>query len=249
MSRSAAPGELHRLSASLREFVEYQRRVGLQWLAGTLPPPPAELAQSVMARPVAPTAPPEPFSTLSLTDIRQEMGDCRRCKLWKTRTHLVFGSGNPQARLMFIGEAPGADEDQQGEPFVGAAGQLLNRLLERLGLQRAEVYITNVAKCRPPNNRNPDAEEIAACRPFLVQQIQAIRPRVLVTLGAVATHALLEAKAPLNRLRGQWQKFQNIPVMPTFHPSYLLRVPQDRIKTWEDMQKVLAHLRDEGDSG
>ncbi len=226
--------------------MEFQRRLGLQWLEGTLPPPPAEPAQPVMAQPAEPTAPPEPLSTLRLSDIRQEMGDCRRCQLWKTRTHLVFGTGNPRARLMFIGEAPGAEEDQQGEPFVGAAGQLLNRLLERLGLTREEVYITNVAKCRPPNNRNPDAEEIAACRPFLVQQIQAIRPQVIVTLGAVATHALLKAKAPLNRLRGQWQKWQNIPVMPTFHPSYLLRVPQDRIKTWEDMQKVLAVYRGEG---
>jgi len=246
VSRPAAPGELHRLSANLREFVEYQRRLGLQWLEGTLPPPPTAPVLPVTARPVAPTAPSEAPRTLTLTEIRQEMGDCRRCKLWKTRTHLVFGTGNPQARLMFIGEAPGAEEDQQGEPFVGAAGQLLNRLLERLGLKRAEVYITNVAKCRPPNNRNPDAEEIAACRPFLVQQIQAVRPRVIVTLGAVATHALLAAKASLNRLRGQWQQFQDIPVMPTFHPSYLLRVPQDRIKTWDDMQKVLARLRNEG---
>ncbi|MGQ9919921.1 MAG: uracil-DNA glycosylase [Desulfobacca sp.] len=245
MSRPMAPEELHRLSASLREFVEYQRRLGLQWVEGTLPPPPAAPAPPVLARPTKPAAAPEPLSTLSLDEIRQVLGDCRRCKLWKTRTHLVFGIGNPQARLMFIGEAPGAEEDQQGEPFVGAAGQLLNRLLEKLGLARAEVYITNVAKCRPPNNRNPDAEEIAACRPFLIQQIQAIRPEVIVTLGAVATHALLAAKAPLNRLRGQWQQFQGIPVMPTFHPSYLLRVPQDRIKTWEDMQKVLARLRED----
>jgi len=237
--------ELQRLTAGLREFVEFQRRLGLRWLEGTLPPPPGEPARPVMAKPAKPTAALELPSTLSLEEIRQALGDCRRCKLWKTRTHLVFGTGNPQARLMFIGEAPGAEEDQQGEPFVGAAGQLLNRLLDRLGLQRAEVYITNVAKCRPPNNRNPDAEEIAACRPFLVQQIQAIRPRVIVTLGAVATHALLEAKVPLNRLRGRWQVFQNIPVMPTFHPSYLLRVPQERQKTWEDMQKVMARLRGE----
>lgn len=245
MSRRGAPEELRRLSASLREFVEYQRRLGLAWLEGNLPPVQAPLAASGISRPDEARALAETTPPVSLDDIRQEMGDCRRCKLWRTRTNLVFGTGNPKARLMFIGEAPGAEEDLQGEPFVGAAGQLLNRLLERLGLNRQEVYITNVAKCRPPNNRNPDTEEIAACRPFLIQQIQAIQPRVIVTLGAVATHALLESKKPLNRLRGQWQTWQGIPVMPTFHPSYLLRVPQDRIKTWEDMQKVLAVCRDE----
>ena len=153
------------------------------------------------------------------------MGDCRRCKLWKSRTRLVFGVGNPQARLMFIGEAPGAEEDQQGEPFVGEAGQLLNRILDKLEISRQEVYITNVVKSRPPGNRNPEAEEIAACRPFLLKQIQAIRPQIIVTLGAMATHALLESKSPLNRLRGNWQQWQGIAVMPTFHPSYLLRCP------------------------
>ena len=171
------------------------------------------------------------------------MGDCRRCKLWQSRTRLVFGVGNPKARLMFIGEAPGAEEDQQGEPFVGEAGQLLNNLLNKLELSRQEIYITNVVKSRPPKNRTPEAEEIAACRPFLLKQIQAIRPQIIVTLGAVPTHALLESKAPISRLRGNWQRWQGIAVMPTFHPSYLLRNPQERIKTWDDMQKVMAVYR------
>jgi DNA polymerase len=177
---------------------------------------------------------------MSLEEIRQEMGDCRRCKLWKSRTHLVFGVGNPKARLMFIGEAPGAEEDQQGEPFVGEAGQLLNRMLAKMELSRQEVYITNVVKSRPPGNRNPVAEEIVACLPFLLKQIQAIEPQIIITLGVVATHALLESKTPISRLRGRWQQWRGIAVMPTYHPAYLLRVPQERIKTWEDMQKVLA---------
>ena len=145
--------------------------------------------------------------------------------------------------MLFVGEAPGAEEDKQGEPFVGEAGQLLNNLFFKLGISRDEIYITNVVKSRPPKNRNPEAEEIAACRPFLLKQIKAIRPQIIVTLGAIATHALLETKAPISRLRGNWQRWQGIAVMPTFHPSYLLRVPQDRQKTWEDMQKVMAIYR------
>ena len=232
--------ELRHLLTGLREFVNYQRRLGMQLIEASYP--------VTLVRPVAETeSPQEPPEAMSLEAIREEMGDCRRCQLWQSRTHLVFGVGNPRAGLMFIGEAPGAEEDRQGEPFVGAAGQLLNRLFDRLAINRQDVYITNVVKSRPPGNRNPAAEEIAACRPFLLKQIQAIRPRIIVTLGAVATHALLESKDSLNRLRGNWQQWQGIPVMPTFHPSYLLRVPQQRIKTWEDMQKVLA--RSQGQEG
>lgn len=232
--------ELASLTRGLKEFVQYQRRLGLQQVEGALPG----------ARPQSKPAPEQTRETpavLSLEEIRQEMGDCRRCKLWRTRKNLVFGVGSPQARLMFIGEAPGEEEDHQGEPFVGAAGQLLNRMLGKLTLTREEIYITNVIKSRPPGNRNPDAEEIAACRPFLLKQIQAIRPHIIVTLGAVATHALLDTKAPLHRLRGNWQQWQGIPVMPTYHPSYLLRVPQERIKTWEDMQQVMARYRGQPD--
>ncbi len=143
---------------------------------------------------------------------------------------------------MFVGEAPGAEEDKQGVPFVGAAGQLLNNLLSKLGLRREEVYIANVLKSRPPGNRDPEADEMAACLPFLEKQIKAIRPRVIVTLGRIATHALLGTKEPLTRLRGHWQRYHDIRVMPTFHPSYLLRAPQERRKTWDDMQQVMEYL-------
>jgi DNA polymerase len=230
--------ELRRLTTGLKEFINYQRRLGLQLIEekGQV----EKISTSAMSE-----STPEPTEVMTLEEIRQEMGDCRRCKLWKTRAHLVFGVGNPEARLMFIGEAPGAEEDQRGEPFVGEAGQLLNRMLNKMEISRQEVYITNVVKSRPPGNRNPTAEEIAACRPFLLKQIQVIRPRVIVTLGAIATHALLETKDPLNRLRGHWQQWRGFAVMPTYHPSYLLRVPQDRIKTWGDMQKVLVVYRNQ----
>ena len=143
---------------------------------------------------------------------------------------------------MFVGEAPGAEEDQLGLPFVGAAGQLLNKLLSKLGLRREEVYIANIVKSRPPNNRDPEPDEIAACLPFLEMQIKAIRPRVIVALGRIAAHALLGTKEPLTRLRGHWQRYLDIRVMPTFHPSYLLRAPQERHKTWADMQQVMEYL-------
>jgi len=231
--------ELCRLAAGLKEFVNYQRRSGLQLLEGGYP-------VSIVKPAAAVAASPEPTAAMSLEEIREEMGDCRRCKLWQSRTRLVFGSGNPKARLMFIGEAPGAEEDKQGEPFVGEAGQLLNNLLHKLDLNRQEIFISNVIKSRPPGNRTPMADEIAACRPFLIQQIEAIRPQIIVTLGGVATHALLETKTPISRLRGKWQQWQGIAVMPTFHPSYLLRFPQERKKTWEDMQQVMAIYKGKG---
>ena len=224
--------ELRRLTVGLKELVNFQRRLGLELLEGAYP-----VKES---KPLPAEAPAEPPVLLSLEEIREEMGDCRRCKLWQSRTRLVFGVGNPRARLMFIGEAPGAEEDKQGEPFVGEAGNLFNNMLSKLEISRQEIYITNVVKSRPPHNRTPVAEEIAACRPFLLKQIQAIRPQIIVTLGAVPTHALLESKAPISRFRGNWQRWQGIAVMPTFHPSYLLRVPEERKKTWEDMQKVMA---------
>jgi uracil-DNA glycosylase family 4 len=222
--------ELAELVAGLSEWLRYQRRLGLRGL-------PREDASPGEQAPAAHA--PEIFT---LDEIRAEMGDCRRCKLYKGRTNLVFGEGRPDADLMFVGEAPGADEDQQGRPFVGAAGQLLDRMLTRLGLRRDEVYIANVLKSRPPGNRDPEADEIAACLPFLKKQIAALRPRVIVTLGRIAAHALLGTKEPLTRLRGRWQQYDHIRVMPTFHPSYLLRAPQERRKTWEDMQQVMEYL-------
>jgi uracil-DNA glycosylase family 4 len=221
--------ELRELVTGLSAWLRYQRRLGLKGLPGEM-----------TARPEEERGREEIIPTLA--EIRQEMGKCRRCKLHAGATHLVFGDGNPAAALMFIGEAPGAEEDLQGLPFVGAAGQLLNRLLSKLGLRRDQVYITNVVKSRPPGNREPEADEIEACLPFLLKQIKAVRPRVIVTLGRVATQAVLGTKEPLTRLRGRWQRYDHVRVMPTFHPSYLLRFPKERRKTWGDMQQVMEYL-------
>jgi DNA polymerase len=223
------PNELRELVVSLSEWLKYQRRLG------RLGQPKEAGAQSQAQAPVVSLFP-------TLAEVRAELGDCRRCKLAAKRTHIVFGDGSPRAALMFIGEAPGEEEDLQGLPFVGAAGQLLNNPLHKLGLTRQEVYIANVVKCRPLGNRDPEADEIAACLPFLKKQVQAVRPQVIVTLGRIATQALLGTQTPLTRLRGQWQGYRQIPVMPTFHPSYLLRFPKERHKTWEDMQQVMERL-------
>jgi DNA polymerase len=159
------------------------------------------------------------------------------------RTQVVFGVGNPNAKLMFVGEAPGADEDRQGEPFVGAAGQLLTKIIEAMGLSRGDVYIANVIKCRPPGNRNPEPVEVATCKPFLLQQIDIIRPKVIVALGTFAAHALLETDTPISRLRGRVQPFRGgIKLVPTFHPAFLLRSPERKRDVWEDMKKVRALL-------
>lgn len=227
--------ELRELVDNLSVWLRYQRRLG--WRGA---PKKAAAPRREPDAAYEPTAP----QSLTLEEIRAQIGECRRCKLAAGRTRLVFGEGAPHARLMFVGEAPGADEDLQGRPFVGAAGQLLNNLLGKLGLRREEVYIANIVKSRPPGNRDPEADEIAACLPFLEQQIKAIRPRVIVTLGRIAAHALLGTKEPLTRLRGRWHRWHEIRVMPTFHPSYLLRAPQERRKTWDDMQQVMEYLAD-----
>jgi len=215
--------------ADLRNFLEFQGRLG--W-AGTTRP------EKSMSPPQKSAGPDRP----TLEEIRQEMGDCRRCKLGKGRTNLVFGEGSPQARLMFIGEAPGAEEDRQGRPFVGEAGQVLNNMLHKLGLKREDVYITNIVKSRPPGNRDPEADEVEACLPFLIKQIESIQPQVIVTLGKIATNNLLDINEPITKIRGQWRKFKGIKVMPTFHPSYLQRFPKERKKTWQDMQQVMEYL-------
>ena len=226
--------ELRELVEGLSHWLRYQQRLGWRGLPGEIES--------------APEVREQPEDRPTLEEIRAEMGDCRRCKLYGGRTNLVFGDGAADARLMFVGEAPGAEEDAQGLPFVGAAGQLLNRMLSRLGLSREEVYIANVIKSRPPGNRDPESDEIAACLPFLKKQIQAIRPQVIVTLGRIAAQALLGTKEPLTKMRGHWQRYQDIRVMSTFHPSYLLRFPQERHKTWDDMQQVMeylaAHIKD-----
>jgi DNA polymerase len=180
----------------------------------------------------------------SLSALKAHIGVCTRCQLHAMgRTQVVFGVGNPNAKLMFVGEAPGADEDRQGEPFVGAAGQLLTKIIEAIDLKRSDVYIANVIKCRPPGNRNPEPVEVATCKPFLLQQIDIIRPKVIVALGTFAAHALLEIDTPISRLRGRPHEFRGgITLVPTFHPAFLLRSPERKRDVWEDMKKVRALL-------
>jgi DNA polymerase len=182
----------------------------------------------------------------TLEDLRGAIGDCRRCKLCLGRTHIVFGVGNPHAQLMFIGEGPGRDEDLQGEPFVGRAGQLLTDIITKgMGMRREDVYIANVVKCRPPQNRNPEPDEVASCEPFLKRQIDLIQPRIIVGLGKFAVQSLLQSKTPITRLRGNWHQYHGIKLMPTFHPAYLLRNPADKKLVWADIKKVMAEMRSE----
>jgi uracil-DNA glycosylase family 4 len=178
----------------------------------------------------------------ALLAARHELGECRRCKLAKGRTTLVFGVGNPRAEILFVGEGPGADEDLQGEPFVGRAGQLLTKMIEAMGFSRDEVYIANVVKCRPPNNRDPEPDEIAACEPFLKAQIAAVQPKVIVALGRFAVQTLLRDPTPITRQRGAWRDYEGVRLMPTFHPAYLLRNPPEKAKAWEDLKAVVKEL-------
>jgi len=183
-----------------------------------------------------------------LAALKVEIGpDCRRCKLCDLgRRQVVFGVGHPRARLMFVGEAPGEDEDRQGEPFVGRAGQLLTKIIEAINLRRDQVYIANVIKCRPPGNRNPEPDEVAMCEPFLFRQIEAIRPRVIVALGKFAAQCLLRSTEPITRLRGREFDYRGATLIPTFHPAYLLRNPSAKREVWEDMKKVRAMLMADG---
>lgn len=170
------------------------------------------------------------------------LGNCTRCKLCHTRTNIVFGAGDPHAQVVFVGEAPGAAEDEQGLPFVGRSGQLLTKMIEAMGLSRDTVYICNVIKCRPPDNRNPEPEEIEACEPFLKKQLAMIKPKVIVTLGRYACQSLLKREIKMSETRGQWTKYEGIDLMPTFHPAYLLRSPGHKKEAWEDLQKVMHRL-------
>jgi len=173
-----------------------------------------------------------------LEEIRQKLGECKRCKLYQTRHHIVFGEGNPEAKLVLVGEAPGREEDLQGRPFVGAAGQLLTKMLKAIALSREEVYICNVVKCRPPGNRNPQPDEIEACLPFLLDQLKVINPKVICTLGTISTHALLNTNIAVSKLRGQIHEWHGIKLIPTFHPAYLLRNPAQKRLVWEDLQLI-----------
>lgn len=184
-----------------------------------------------------------PRGAAGLEAIRADLGECTRCPLHRGRRSLVFGEGNPNARLVFVGEGPGRDEDLQGRPFVGRAGQLLNLIIAAIGLQRDDVYIANVVKCRPPNNRVPQRQEKETCSPFLFRQLRAIAPEVVCTLGGVATQALLETTSPISRLRGRFTEHRGLVILPTFHPAYLLRNPAMKREVWKDMQLVMDRLR------
>jgi uracil-DNA glycosylase len=185
----------------------------------------------------------EPLAKLSFAELETVAKGCTACLLHGGRTHVVFGVGNPQAELMFVGEAPGRDEDLQGKPFVGRAGQLLTRIIEAIGMRRQDVYIANVIKCRPPNNRNPEEDEIAQCEPYLIRQIALVQPRLVVALGTFAAQTLLKTKLPISQLRGRFHTYQGVKLMPTFHPAFLLRNPERKRAVWEDMQMVQRELR------
>lgn len=196
------------------------------------PPPPAALFAEPLTSP----------STETMEDVWGDIGDCTRCGLCEGRTQVVNTFGNHKARLMFVGEAPGADEDAQGRPFVGRAGQLLTKIIEAIGMKREDVLIGNVNRCRPPGNRQPTLEEAAICRPFLFREIAAVKPEVIVVMGNTAVHNLLETREGITRIRGKFQDFHGIKVMPTFHPAYLLRDPSKKRETWEDLKKVRDYL-------
>lgn len=178
----------------------------------------------------------------SLEAIAAELSGCTRCKLCEKRKNIVFGEGNPSASLVFVGEGPGEQEDLQGRPFVGKAGQLLDRMIEAMGLTRGQVYICNVVKCRPPGNRNPEPDEIQSCDPFLYRQLDAIRPKVVVALGKFAAQTLLETQTPISKLRGRFYEYRGAKLMPTFHPAYLLRNPDGKREAWADLQQVASEL-------
>ncbi len=222
--------ELHAIAGSLRAYLEVQQELGLEYLDARWPEAPVAAAA------------PRP----TLPQVREELGDCRRCKLHAHRTQIVFGVGSPQAELVFVGEAPGADEDAQGEPFVGRAGQLLTKIIQAMGLRREDVYICNIIKCRPPNNRTPETDEILACSPFLLKQLQAIGPKFICALGGPATQTLLQTKEPISRLRGKFYDYHGIPLLPTFHPAFLLRNPHEKKTVWEDMKLLLREMQRSG---
>ena len=215
----------------------------LRRLAESAPPQPAPSTSELVMKTDRKHIPKA--KGIAMVELQHKLGDCHRCRLSAGRTHIVFGEGDPNARLMFIGEGPGRDEDEQGRPFVGEAGQLLTRLIERMGFKREEVYIANIVKCRPPGNRDPEDDEIASCIPFVTEQARIVAPTVIMALGRVATQSLLRTKTAISRLRGTLQHFEDIPVMPTFHPAFLLHNSDqerkiNKLLVWEDALKVLA---------
>jgi len=218
--------------ADLKSYLEYLRGMGLEALPVSESMPMKDHAK-----------PP------TLKDIRSELGDCQRCKLYRTRQTIVFGEGNENAKLMFIGEGPGYDEDVQGRPFVGRAGQLLTKIIQSMQLQREDVYIANVIKCRPPQNRNPEPDEIASCSPFVLKQISAIRPTIICALGTFSAQMLLKTTAKITALRGKVFSLDATRVIPTYHPAFLLRNPEKKKDVWEDMKRIMEVLREEEKTG
>ena len=255
--------ELRDLTAAFRTHLEARGRCGLVGVsprpspASASAPPLGPTSQEIIddSDPLKPYPTPPPVlydegqvlhSGRGLNALHGEIGDCQRCKLAKGRRHIVFGVGNPDANLMFVGEAPGADEDAQGEPFVGAAGQLLTKMIKAMGYQRSEVYICNIIKCRPPQNRNPEPDEIAACEQFLRKQIAIVQPRVIVALGKFAAQFLCGESTPITRLRGNLRTYHEIPVMPTYHPAFLLRDESRKGEAWADLKQVMGMLKNLG---
>ena len=224
--------ELREIASGLRQHVELLQRMGVYSVRGTA----GNRSQVTGDRKQ------EMGGTSRLAIVRQELGECVRCKLSETRKTIVFGVGAEQTALMFVGEAPGAEEDRRGEPFVGAAGQLLDKMIAAMGWSRESVYIANVLKCRPPNNRDPQGDEVEQCFPFLVRQIEAVKPRIIVALGKPAAHALLSTTAPISALRGRFHEFRGVKVMPTFHPAFLLRDPSRKRDAWSDLKQVIDEL-------
>jgi uracil-DNA glycosylase family 4 len=208
----------------LKSYLEYLREMGVESLPA-LPPPKS-----------------------TLKEVRTDLGECKRCKLHRTRRTLVFGEGNEKATLMLVGEGPGYEEDIQGKPFVGKAGQLLTKILQSIHLEREQVYIANIVKCRPPQNRNPEPDEISACRPFILRQIQVIQPKIICALGTVATQSLLQTQGKITTLRGKCFDLTGIRMIPTYHPAFLLRNPERKKDVWEDMKRIAAWLKEFGAS-
>jgi len=244
MSRTA----LVDVIAAVQDYVRYLQHLGVAELPVRLVPAAGATGRAVQAEPSAAatplrTAAAEPAPAVRLAQLAAAARACRDCRLHAGRTQVVFGTGDPTAALVFVGEAPGHDEDRQGEPFVGQAGQLLTRIIAAIGLTREQVYMLNVIKCRPPNNRNPQPDEVAACRPILQAQLACLRPRVICALGTFAAQALLQTEEKISRLRGRFHRLGDIQVMPTYHPAFLLRSPQYKRAVWEDMQLVRDALQ------
>ncbi len=252
------------LGMRILDHLEFCEELGVKWIRsakslgqekaaarGNAPPTPDPVMPRADPRPIAARFKSMEYASMfdqivlpeeSLDSIRADLGDCRRCKLFSSRKNIVFGAGNSKAALMFVGEAPGADEDEQGIPFVGRAGQLLTKIIEAINLTREDVYICNILKCRPPGNRNPETDEIAACEPFLFRQIASVKPKLICALGAFGAQTLLRTTETIGRLRGRLIDYRGAKLLATYHPAYLLRNPIEKRKVWEDMKIVRDFL-------